>query len=274
MTPTGTLTFKQKIQNIFFPLGSIQKIRSGYLKGRRILLTENSQWSPLMGKWEPTMQKIMVNVIRPGQVVYDLGANSGLHGLLMAGLVGEEGMVYNFEPLPTNLEEIDGNFKLNGINNYRNVAAAVSDKNEKAVFRISTHAKQGSLSDNGSGTGETVEVECITLDNFIGKGNPGPSFMKIDVEGAESAVLQGFSGSIGKYRPVMIIELHTPEQDLNVGKFLKDHRYTAYRFEPFARLKFTKVKDFTKPYAEEDGIWGTVLCLPPGKDLNDHTFDK
>jgi FkbM family methyltransferase len=274
MTPTTTLTLKQKIQNLFFPLGSIQKIRSGYLKGRRIWLTGNSEWSPLLGKFEPTMQKVMVNVIRPGQVIYDLGANNGLHGLLMAGLVGEKGLVYNFEPLPTNLEEIEGNFKLNGINHYHNVAAAVSDKDEKAVFRISTHAKQGSLSENGRSSGETVEVECTTLDTFIGKGNPGPSFMKIDVEGAEGAALRGFSGSIRKYWPVMIIELHTPQQDREVGKFLMDHQYTAFRFEPYARLKFTRVRDLTKPYGNEDGIWGTVLCLPPGKDLNDYTFDK
>ena len=90
------MTFKQKIQNLFFPLGSVQKIRSGYLKGFRIRLTENSLWSPLIGNWEPAMQKIMVNVIKPGEVVYDLGANNGLHGLLMSGLVGQFGKVYNF----------------------------------------------------------------------------------------------------------------------------------------------------------------------------------
>ena len=86
------LTFKQKIQNLLLPLGTIQRIRSGYLKGYKIKLTQNSLWSPLIGKWEPAMQKIMANVIKPGQIVYDLGANNGLHGLLMAPLFGKDGM--------------------------------------------------------------------------------------------------------------------------------------------------------------------------------------
>jgi FkbM family methyltransferase len=268
------MTFKQKIQNLFFPLGSIQKIRTGYLKGYRIRLTNNSLWSPLIGNWEPAMQKIMVNVIGPGEVVYDLGANNGLHGLLMAGLVGKGGQVYNFEPLDENIEEINENFQLNQVANFRNVQAAVSDKVGTEFFHVTEHHKQGSIANPSGKEDKKIEVKVITLDKFIKDGNPGPSFIKIDIEGAEGPALRGFSETIGKYMPIMIIELHSPEQDLEVGKFLMDHRYSAYRFDTFSKLGFTEIEDMTKPHPHPKGIWGSILCLPPGKNISDYSFNK
>lgn len=268
------MTFKQKVQNFFFPLGSIQKIRAGYLKGFKIRLTENSLWSPLVGGWEPAMQKIMVNVVKPGHVVYDLGANNGLHGLLMAGLVGDKGIVYNFEPLKDNIDEILENFKFNGITNFKNIQAAVSDKNGIEHFQIGEHHKQGSISNVTNPTGISVEVKTITLDSFIEEGNRGPNFIKMDIEGAEGPALHGFAKTIGKYQPLMIIELHSPEQDRIVGEFLKQSGYTAFRFDTFAKLGFEEIKDFTKTHPAPEGIWGSVFCLPPGKKLSDYTFDK
>lgn len=268
------MTVKQKIQNLFFPLGSIQKIRTGYLKGYRILLTENSLWSPLIGKFEPAMQKIMVNLIRPGQVVYDIGANNGLHGLLMAGLVGQKGMVYNFEPLEENVVEIDKNFATNHITHYRNVTAAVSGRDGTETFVLAGHHKQGSISQEAGEGAKKVVVKSITLDTFIREGNPGPAFIKMDIEGAEGAALNGFANTIQQYHPIMVIELHTPEQDLEVGKFLQAHKYKAYRFDAYAKLFFTEVRDYTKPYPSPEGIWGSILCLPAGMSLIDLTFSK
>jgi FkbM family methyltransferase len=268
------LTLKQKFQNLVFPLGSIQKIRKGYLKGYKIRLTENSLWSPLAGRWEPAMQKIMVNSVKESQVVYDLGANNGLHGLLMAGLVGRQGMVYNFEPFPANIEEIVENFQLNNLTNYRNIQAAVADEVGITSFSLGDHHKQGAITGNNPNGFDKIDVTTLTLDSFIEKGNPGPSFMKIDIEGAEGPALHGFSQNIEKYWPNMVIELHNPEQDAMVGKFLSFYKYKAYRFDPFASLKFTKVNDFAKVYPEPEGIWGSLFCVGPTKAFEDFVFDK
>lgn len=268
------LTFKQKIQNIIFPLGSIQKIYKGYLKGYKMKVTTNSLWSPLIGGWEPTMQKIMVNVVKPGQTVYDLGANNGLHGLLLSRLVGEKGLVVNFEPFAANIIEIDENYEMNKIVNYRNVQAAVADKEGIVNFSMGVHSKQGAISEDNSDDSDCVKVPSITLDSFIDAGNPGPSFIKMDIEGAEGAALSGFSKNIEKYFPDMVIELHNPVQDREVGYFLKSHQYKAYRFDPFKALHFTEVSDFSKGCPEPEGIWGTIFCFGPSRQLKDFTFDK
>jgi FkbM family methyltransferase len=268
------LTLKQKLQNLVFPLGSIQKIRKGYLKGYKIRLTENSLWSPLLGRWEPAMQKIMANTVMEGQTVYDLGANNGLHGLLLAGLVGRQGTVFNFEPFPGNIDEIVENFELNHITNYRNIQAAVSDKEGVTSFALGDHHKQGAIADNPLNGNNRIDVNLITLDSFIDQGNPGPSFIKIDIEGAEGPALHGFSKNIEKYFPDMVIELHSPEQDRMVGEFLSFYKYKAYRFDPFTDLKFAEIRDFTKVYPEPDGVWGSLFCVGPKRKLEDFVFDR
>ncbi len=268
------LTTKQKIQNFFLPLGTIQKTRSGYLKGFKIRLTQNSLWSPLIGKWEPAMQKIMTSVIQPGQIVYELGANNGLHGLLMVQLVGKNGKLYNFEPFEENIKELVENYTINNINNYQNIHAAVSDKNGVEIFIIGQHHKQGHLSTETNTNEKKIEVESITLDSFIEKGNPGPAFIKIDIEGAEGPCLRGFSMGVKKYLPLMIIELHSPEQDQEVGKFLLDNDYKAYSFDTSRKLKFDLIEDLTKTHPSPEGIWGSIFCVPPGKKLEDFSFDK
>jgi FkbM family methyltransferase len=268
------MTFKQKLQNLIFPLGSIQKIKKGYLKGFKLRLSENSLWSPILGKWEPAMQKIMVNVVKPGDIVYDLGANNGLHGMLMAGLVQPGGKVYNFEPFEENIAEIVENYTFNNINNYENIQAAVSDKEGTETFALGNHHKQGAIVHGDIKSSNSIKVPVITLDVFIEKGNPGPAFIKMDIEGAEGPALMGFSKYIGQFMPLMIIELHSPEQDKMVGQFLQQHGYTAYRFDTFAALSFTFIKNMNKVYPEPDGIWGSLFCLPPGKELEHFSFNK
>ena len=184
------MTLKQRLQNLIFPLGTVQKIRRGYLKGFKIRLSENSLWSPLLGKWEPAMQKIMVNVVKPGDTIYDLGANNGLHGLLMAGLVAPGGKVYNFEPFEENVAEIVENYTFNNIENYKNIQAAVSDKEGTETFSLGNHHKQGAIVHGVIKDSNSITVTTTTLDAFIAKGNPGPAFIKMDIEGAEGPALK------------------------------------------------------------------------------------
>lgn len=86
--------------------------------------------------------------------------------------------------------------------------------------------------------------------------------------------MRGFSKGIKQFAPLLIVELHSPEQDKEVGNFLKENGYSAYRFDTFKKLEFTFIKDLDKVYPSADGIWGSIFCIPPGKKLDDFTFDK
>lgn len=268
------MTFKQQLQNFIFPLGSTQKIFKGYLKGYKILISENSLWSPLKGGWEPRTQQIMKNVVGKGHVAYDLGANNGLHGLLLATLVGKEGIVFNFEPLPENLEEINHNFQINGISNYVNVPKAVTDKSGVIEFTLASHHKQGKIAVQHADSDKLLKIPAISLDEFIAEGNPLPNFIKIDIEGAEGKALKGFEKNVENCFPEMVIELHSPEADFEVGQFLKFFNYQAYRFEPFKKLQFEKIKNFDNVFPDKNGIWGTIFCIGPARNIEQYTFVK
>lgn len=115
-------------------------------------------------------------------------------------------------------------------------------------------------------------MDTITLDSFIEASNPPPNFIKMDIEGAEGDALEGYTRNVERTFPLMIIELHSPEADKQVGKFLKFYNYSAYRFDTFHNLRFEKIKNFDLPYPNKEGIWGSIFCIGPNKKLEDFKF--
>ena len=165
-------------------------------------------------------------------------------------------------------------FILNNIVNYTNVQTAISNKQGILQFKMHEHAKQGHIVDSQNGDETNLEVPAISLDSFIDEGNPKPEFIKIDIEGAEGPALEGYSNHIRDSYPDMIIELHNPEQDKSVGEFLHFFGYSAYRFDPFSKLKLIQVKDLKRTFPDPEGIWGTVFCIGPGKGIEQYSFLK
>ncbi|HIN40787.1 MAG TPA: FkbM family methyltransferase [Flavobacteriales bacterium] len=259
------MSIKESILRIVFPIGSNGSIRLGPMKGMQYLINHNSRWAPIFGRWEPELQSVFCEVIKEGDVVYDLGTNFGLHTMLFSRLVGESGKVYSFEPLVKNIKLINNNLQLNNIQNVTPVNCAVTNYKGSTKFNLGVHDGQGSMQGIGSESGETIEVETTTLDDFIGTGNSMPDVIKIDIEGEESNALIGFKESIGKCKPTIIVELHTPEQDKRVGEFFIEHGYLAYRiiktnYDSNSPIKYlSRIEDLSSPWPTENGIWGTVV---------------
>ena len=80
--------------------GSIRQILAGPCCRLRYKIFPQFGLSHLYGGWESEAQQIMITAIKPGNTAYDLGANYGMHALLMALLFGPLGCVYAFEPVP------------------------------------------------------------------------------------------------------------------------------------------------------------------------------
>jgi FkbM family methyltransferase len=259
---------KQSMLSLVWPPKSKATILRGPLKGLRFFISRNSGWSPIVGRWEPESQQLFKEIVKPEWIVYDLGANNGIHSLLFSVLVGKAGKVFSFEPLETNCKEIAQNALANDITNISIVQAAVSDKSGETVFHLGLHDKQGSLVGIGRESGVDIHVKMITLDEFIESGNPAPDFLKIDIEGAESLALLGFSKQVAIKRPIFFIELHTPEQDEKVGAFMAKNGYLVYRqkeghFSSELNINgLERIKDLTKPFPDPNGIWGTILAIP------------
>jgi FkbM family methyltransferase len=67
-------------------------------------------------------------IVKEGMVVVDIGANIGYYTLIAAKLVGKSGIVYVFEPMPSNYECLCKNIEVNGYTNVVLIQKAVSNK--------------------------------------------------------------------------------------------------------------------------------------------------
>ena len=178
-----------------------------------------------------------------GKTIYDIGAHVGFHSLYFARLVGSEGRVYAFEPNPKNVERFS--FVLAENKDLSPIVticdAALSDKKGTEKFSMNSDVESGRSSGSFIDSADTmwdreafkergffeIEVKTIPLDSL--KSEMGfdraPDVMKIDVEGAESLVLKGASETIKKYRPLILLEVHSMPNMLEVARFFSSIEY-------------------------------------------------
>jgi FkbM family methyltransferase len=148
------------------------------------------------GIWEEYETKLFHQIIKPGNVVVDCGANIGYFTLIAAKLAGDKGKVYSFEPEPGNFELLKKNIKVNSFSNVTPVQKALSDKKgELTLFLNNLNLGAHSIidSDDPKRKGGSVDVKTITLDGFFEYDikSSRVDFIKMDAEGAEGLVISG-----------------------------------------------------------------------------------
>jgi FkbM family methyltransferase len=137
-------------------------------------------------------------------VVFDVGANAGFFTLLASKLVGSEGAVYAFEPLPRNLGYLQEHIRINDAANVTVLPIAVSDRTGLARFESSGNPAMGGLSERGG-----LEVQIESLDRLWTAGAiTSPCFIKMDIEGGESSALAGAVELLREARPVILLSTH------------------------------------------------------------------
>jgi FkbM family methyltransferase len=164
------------------------------------------------GNLESAVQEAMVRHLPRGGVFFDIGANLGFFSLLAAHLSGlDAGRVYAFEAAPDNAEAIRVNAALNAIPNIEVWAVAVADRAGRGRLQVVDDQSWSKLVDYGEHpfTERVIEVQLVAIDDLVAAGRvPVPDVVKIDVEGAELAVLAGMRETMARHRPAIICELH------------------------------------------------------------------
>ena len=151
----------------------------------------------------------------PGETVVDCGANIGATVASLSRIVGGTGKVIAFEPQSTAFSILEENIKLLGLTNVTPYRACVG--HEQGTIKVQdTLAESGEVINSGAlqalrGSEDGVETPIMTID---GLGLESCSFIKIDVEGAEPAVLIGAARTITKHRPVIYYEIHLDEHQI------------------------------------------------------------
>jgi len=152
----------------------------------------------------------------PDAVFLDVGACEGQHSLFMSRLVKQ---VHAFEPYPPVADRFQGLIDLNQFTNIRLHRVGLGDKDATLPFFAPPEKNIGSgtfLPERKQGADQPVgNFRVVGGDEWLEPLQlPSLDLIKIDVEGFEKYVLQGLAKSLGRYRPVLVIEV----SDLPIGK--------------------------------------------------------
>jgi FkbM family methyltransferase len=159
------------------------------------------------GEYEPATTKVVRDRLKRGGVFVDVGANAGYFSLLAARLVGSEGHVFSYEPVPTTARQLRANIDRNLFRHCDVTEAAISNATGTCQIHVGPrdHTGVSSLREVADSTG-TVTVPLTTLDVSLADV-PQVDLVKIDVEGAECHVLEGMHDVLHRCRPDIILEV-------------------------------------------------------------------
>ena len=213
-------------------------IAAGDLAGLKMSLDLHSEKDYWLGTYEPELQLAIADLVQPGMIVYDVGANIGYVSTLLARRVSERGRVFAFEALPDNLERLRFNLELSGFSRIVDVLpVAVVDGDGPVRFLVGPSGGMGKVRGSAGRQDvsytEELEVTGISLDSFVyQKRNPAPQVIKMDIEGGETLALSGMRRLLNETHPLILLELHGPEAARHAWDILNEAGYRIYRMQP------------------------------------------
>jgi FkbM family methyltransferase len=170
------------------------------------------------GVWEPVITRYLQDRLRPGDVFIDVGANVGYYTLLAARSVGPQGKVFAVEAASGTYAKLRRNLEQNGVENVTAFHVAVSesegelpiwlyDDGELAGATTLTHVAQRRRPMSIAETVKAMPLDRIIDAAIIRQAR----FIKIDVEGAEWAVIKSLRELIGTVSPrtEFIVEINS-----------------------------------------------------------------
>ena len=210
------------------------------------------------GEFSPGEAALFRQLIGPGAIVVEVGANIGAHTVELSRLVGPAGMVIAFEPQRVVFQTLCANLALNSCANVHAFQLAIgAAPGDILVPHLPPDqpANFGGLSLIGAQEGERVALR--TLDE-LGCGHC--ELIKLDLEGMEVEALHGGANLIARLRPVLYVENDRQERATELTALLRSWNYRLYTHTPplYAADNFT---------GDGENIFGNIvsinlLCLP------------
>lgn len=238
--------FLEKNTSLSFFSPQWNKVKSGPFAGIKVYYDPSANfWSSEAqdGMHDKEIFDFVLKKNLRGKTVFDIGAHIGFNTLCFAKLVGPKGNVVAFEPNVFNRERMEMNLSENAVLAKRITVVdyAVSNKNGTSEFLFTNAIEDGTSSGSAIASTkneklreqyenefkyEKKKVKTISLDSYVEKSEYIPNLIKIDVEGAEAFVLEGARTVLRKYKPILLIELHTILNGHTVTALLAEYSYT------------------------------------------------
>lgn len=160
------------------------------------------------------LTEALTALLKPGQTFFDIGAHLGYFALLARHLVGETGLVVAFEPTPASFALLRRNAR-----HYPNLQVyPLALWSEKSLLAFNLYGQRFSAYNSFFAPRilpayqrrlrrQVVEIETISLDEFVRTSGVVPDVIKVDAESAELHIVKGAAHVLRTYRPVVILEV-------------------------------------------------------------------
>jgi FkbM family methyltransferase len=233
--------------------------------------------------------RILEALVKPGDSVLDIGASTGLYTFELARLVGPSGRIHAIEPDPLSVARLEN--MRHGRPNITVYPVALSDRKGVATLHVPMVrgrriAALSSLSVPSWRAGidhQAVAVVLEPLDSILPADGRPVSFVKIDVEGHELAVLRGATATL-RTLPAMLIEIEQRHQETDIRStfdLIRTLGYLGYAIGPRTlialdefdvardQLAFVTGKE-ARCHAMPSGYIHDFLFVRPGTDVRSH----
>lgn len=191
------------VKNALLPMGpGVRRLPLGIGRGLRLEIDFRHHSKLYLGLYEIELNRHLRRLCYPGARSFDVGGHIGYDALVLARLSGSDVVTFEAD------ERLCA------------VIQRAAASNPGFVERINVVCAL---------VGETVDptTKRISLDGFVQSQNvEPPDFMKLDVEGAEAAVLRGAQSIFVERRPNLIVETHGAEVERECIQILRGHGYT------------------------------------------------
>jgi len=191
------------------------------------------KWSPeagvadfWLGTYECEKTKLFARHAKPGQTVYDVGANVGYYTLIASRVLGPTGQVVAFEPSPRNLGFLRRHLGLNHNTNVKVLDVAISDSEGVTRFLVGNDPRVSKITATGD-----ITVRTTTLDRLMGE-LPLPDLIEMDIEGAEYSALCGAEQLLRKSSPVIFLSTHGRDVHRACCQLLRTLGYKLHAIGP------------------------------------------
>lgn len=173
-----------------------------------------SYWRPNVVDVDPMLMEFARRFVSSGASVWDVGANSGLFTFAAAARAGREGQVVGLEAddwMVSLLRRSQSRLP-RSVAKVIILGTAISADVGLAEFAIAKRGRAANFlktaggSSQHGGIRESQWVTTVSLDWLLGHFRP-PDVLKVDVEGAEDAVLEGSVRVLEESRPVVLCEV-------------------------------------------------------------------
>jgi len=188
----------------------------------------------LLTKEEGTIRWLQTK-IRPGDVVYDIGANIGIYTIVAAYYAGPSGLIYSFEPHVMNVGGLLRNIHKNKFTNRVKVVTCALhayegffDFNYNSMESGSSGSQLGHVVNENGEKFSPIAIElkyATTVDLLISDGIiRSPDLVKLDVDGNELSILNGMEATLESSLRSVQVEVH-PKDNESITQLLKSHNF-------------------------------------------------